>query len=208
MAARPSNTIARKKQIIYSLMSVMATRGYDGASISEIARSAGLTKGLIHYHFKNKQEILIALLQELGTEHQKILDGTLSEKAKSPVDQMAAFIDFHLSTGTTSNPEVLQCWIVISAEALRQTEIKHEYNKILTQIANLLISIIERGISQKEFYCTSPEIAASAILATIQGYYLLASSSRELIPRGSAAQATKQMATGILILNTRRSHEK
>ena len=36
----------------------MAKRGYDGASVADIAKAARLTPGLVHYHFKNKQELI------------------------------------------------------------------------------------------------------------------------------------------------------
>jgi len=63
--ARPSNTDERRLQIMGALVKVMAKRGYDGASVADIARAARLTPGLVHYHFKNKQEILLAALRDL-----------------------------------------------------------------------------------------------------------------------------------------------
>ena len=63
--ARPSNTDERRLQIMGALVKVMARRGYDGASVADIARAARLTPGLVHYHFKNKQEILLAALRDL-----------------------------------------------------------------------------------------------------------------------------------------------
>ena len=46
--ARPSNTEERRQQIVQGLLRVMAERGYERASIAEIARAAGLTPGLVH----------------------------------------------------------------------------------------------------------------------------------------------------------------
>ena len=56
---RPSNTDARREQIVLGLQRVMAERGYEKATVSAIAQAAGLTPGLVHYHFKNKQEMLL-----------------------------------------------------------------------------------------------------------------------------------------------------
>ncbi len=66
---RPSVKKERKLQITQGMMKVMATKGYDGASMPEIAKAAGLGQGLIHYHFKNKQEILVAVLSEIVNHH-------------------------------------------------------------------------------------------------------------------------------------------
>ena len=63
--ARQSNTDERRAQIATALVDVMARRGYDGASVADIARAAGLTAGLVHYHFETKHAILIEALDRL-----------------------------------------------------------------------------------------------------------------------------------------------
>ena len=40
---RPSNTAERRAQITGALVKVMARRGYDGATIADIAKAARLT---------------------------------------------------------------------------------------------------------------------------------------------------------------------
>ena len=75
---RPSNTEERQAQITGALMKVMAKRGYDGASVADIAKAARLTPGLVHYHFKSKQEILLAALRDLVARH----DANLEVKRK------------------------------------------------------------------------------------------------------------------------------
>jgi TetR/AcrR family transcriptional repressor of bet genes len=64
--ARPSNTEERRQQIVEGLLRVMAKRGYERASIAEIAKEAGLSSGLVHYHFKDKQEILLTAVEQLA----------------------------------------------------------------------------------------------------------------------------------------------
>ena len=49
--ARPRNTEERRRQIVDGLRLVMAENGYDGASVQAVAKAAGLTAGLVHYHF-------------------------------------------------------------------------------------------------------------------------------------------------------------
>ncbi|MFC5768883.1 TetR/AcrR family transcriptional regulator [Thauera sinica] len=39
-------------------------RGYEGATVREIAREAGITSGSIFYHFESKEEILAAVLRQ------------------------------------------------------------------------------------------------------------------------------------------------
>lgn len=195
---RPSNKAERRSQIVRGLMRVMAARGYDGASMPEIARAAGLTQGLIHYHFKNKQEILLAAIDELVAAHNKGLDDRLASHGGEPCEQLAAFIDFHLGLGTDASPEALACWLVISGESLRKTEIREAFEAAIAVWVARLIEIIEDGNRQSLFDCSAAEDAAAALMSTIQGYFVLAATARSQIPRGSAARSTKLMAEGLL----------
>jgi TetR/AcrR family transcriptional regulator, transcriptional repressor of bet genes len=196
--ARPSNSTERRRQIVRALIKVMAKHGYDGASIADVAKAAKLTPGLVHYHFKNKQEILLAALQDLVEPHLTRLDARLLAMADDPRAMLAAFIDFHLGRGADADPEALACWILLSGEALRQAKVRTRFEQALAAIRHRLQRTIESGIVRGVFRCDAPASAATALLATIQGYFVLAASARALIPLGSAAVMTKRMAHGLL----------
>ena len=66
---RPSNRAQRREEIANALMRIMAKKGYEGAALSDVAAEAGLTQGLIHYHFKDKMEILLEAQRMLMTRH-------------------------------------------------------------------------------------------------------------------------------------------
>src|SRR5215211_6367890 len=170
---RPSNTEERRAQIRGALMKVMAKRGYDGASVAEIAKAARLTPGLVHYHFKNKQQILLAALRDLVARHDANLDARLEAVAGDPVDEVAAFIDFHLGLGADADPEVLACWILLSGEALQEPKIRVEFEKALEATTRRLAKLIRGGVEKQVFGCDSIEAAASALVAAIQGYFVL-----------------------------------
>jgi TetR/AcrR family transcriptional repressor of bet genes len=196
--ARPSNTEERRTQITGALMKVMAKHGYDGASIADIAKAAGLTPGVVHYHFKSKQQILLAALRDLVARHDAALEARLGKADGGPIAQVTAFIDVHLGLGADADPEALACWILLSGEALREPKVLVEFEKALKANVARIADVIRDGVEQKVFVCDSVEAAASALVATIQGYFVLAATARSLIPKGSAAASTKRMAEGLL----------
>jgi TetR/AcrR family transcriptional repressor of bet genes len=195
---RPSNTEERRAQITGALVKVMAKRGYDGASIADIAKTAGLTAGLVHYHFDNKQEILLAALSELVARHEANLDARLAAAGADPIAQLVAFIDLHLGLGANADPDALACWILLSGEALREPRVRTEFERALEALAARLAALIRRGTEQRLFHCEALDAAASAIVALIHGYFVLAATARKLIPKGSAAPSAKRMAEGLL----------
>lgn len=203
---RPSNKAERRAQIAMGLIQVMAERGYDKASIKEIAAAADLTQGLVHHHFKNKLEILLAALEELRTAHEDRLIKALDTAGSEPRAKLGAFIDFHLALKDTAHPESLASWLVISGEAIRESTVRAAFSDVLLSYRKVLMEIIQDGVETKCFRDNVLEDTASAILAAIQGYFVLAATAPDLIPPGSAARSVKKMAEGLLecTLSTRR----
>jgi TetR/AcrR family transcriptional regulator, transcriptional repressor of bet genes len=177
---------------------VMAKHGYDGASIADIAKAARLTPGLVHYHFRNKQQILLAALRDLVARHDIHLEARLGKAGGDAVAEIEAFIDFHLGLGANADPEELACWILLSGEALRDPKVRVEFAKALESTVARVAEVIRRGVERRVFVCDRVDATASALVAAIQGYFVLAATARTVIPKGSAAASTKRMAEGLL----------
>jgi TetR/AcrR family transcriptional repressor of bet genes len=178
-------------------MKVMAKRGYDGASVADIAKAARLTPGLVHYHFKSKQEILLELLASLVARHDSGLEARLAS-ASDPVTGVAAFIDFHLGLGADADPEALACWILLSGEALRDKSVRAAFEQAVARTRASLAGVIREGQERGLFSIDSVDAAAGAVVALVQGYFVLAAAAPAVIERGSAADSAKRVADGLL----------
>jgi len=58
---------ARRAQIIECAIETIATLGYSQASLAQIARRAGISKGVITYHFTNKEELIKQVVTDIYT---------------------------------------------------------------------------------------------------------------------------------------------
>jgi len=184
------------------MIEVMAQRGYDGASINQIAEAAGLTSGLVLYHFKKKQDILLAALVTLAKRQEEVVEQAVCA-VTSPVGRIDAFIDAHLATGATARPQDLACWVMMGGEALRQADVGEAFGRTAASIVHRLTQLIQEGIAAGAFPLSEKEHAtaesvAAAVAATIQGYFVLAATTRQVIPPHSAAPATRVMARALL----------
>lgn len=194
--ARPSNTEERRAQIVDGLMTAMAEHGYDGASVPDIARAAGLSAGLVHYHFENKQEILLVLVEQLSETLRERFERR-ARNAASPRARLYAFLDAHVALGDDANPRAVACWVTIGAEAVRQKEVQAAYRRAtrraLDQLEQLTAAVLQ---DERRSAAGCKEIAA-ALMAAIYGCYQLASAA-QAAPRGFAAPALRRMADGLL----------
>jgi AcrR family transcriptional regulator len=62
----PRDKAATRERILQAAMQVFGERGFQGASMEEIARRAGSSKGGVYFHFSNKQAIFEALITDLA----------------------------------------------------------------------------------------------------------------------------------------------
>lgn len=70
---------ARREQILDVAVQVFAHSGFHGASMNDVADAAGVTKPVLYQHFDSKQDLYLALLQEVGTRlRNAIAKGTAS----------------------------------------------------------------------------------------------------------------------------------
>jgi AcrR family transcriptional regulator len=60
-------------KIVYAAMTLFSERGYQGTSMADIAKKAGVSKGLIYNYFESKEGILLAILGEALDEGEKIM---------------------------------------------------------------------------------------------------------------------------------------
>ncbi len=196
--ARGSNSMERRAQITDALIQVMAAKGYAGASVAQVARKAKLTPGLVHYHFANKHEILLAAVATITEQHRAALEAQLAHANDDPIAAIELFVDFHLAMGAAANADALACWIMLSGEALRDEKVRGAMGSALARIAERLAGLIELGIERMLFACPDTRAAAGALIASMQGFFVTAGCAREVIVAGSAASCARQMAAGLL----------
>lgn len=85
----------RREQIIDVAVQVFARHGYHGTSMNDVADAAGVTKPVLYQHFDSKQDLYLALLDDVGqrmaTAISKATAGAASGKAQTELGFQAYF---------------------------------------------------------------------------------------------------------------------
>lgn len=63
-----------RESIVAAAIRVFAEKGFSGASLSDIAAEAGVTRGAIYWHFKNKELLFEELLQRMDSYHVHLVE--------------------------------------------------------------------------------------------------------------------------------------
>ena len=195
--SRKSNTAQRRAQITEGLLQVVAQKGYAQATIQAIAGAVGLTPGLIHYHFKTKQEILTRLMEELF-EHAEDRYRRRLETATDAQMRLKAFIDAQLALGEDARPEAVRAWVVLSSEAIRSEEVRVLFSEMAKKRLSELERLISDALKESKKETEETSKIALGLLALIEGAYTLSASTQDVLPSGFAAETAWQMAQAMI----------
>ena len=88
-----------RDRILSAAESLFAVRGFEGVSTTQIAKVAGITQPLIHYHFKNKEALWKAtvarLFGQLSQEFSSELTGLQKlDKRRFLVEMIRCYVSF------------------------------------------------------------------------------------------------------------------
>ncbi|MDX2938417.1 TetR family transcriptional regulator [Streptomyces ipomoeae] len=181
----------RRQEILQIAMDTFAARGYNNASLQEIADRAGVTQaGVLHY-FRSKPQLLTSVLA--------LRDETDIEQLGPERPRGLAFLR-HLVDTVRRNTEregIVRLYAVLSAESVTEGHPAQDYFR--DRYAGLRAMVTEALAEASELGETRPDLnleeAATAIIAVMDGLqvqWLLAPDSVDM------TAATDRVITALL----------
>ena len=95
---RESRTGNQREKIITVASRIMSQKGYKGASLQEISDLVGIHKTTIFHYFKNKEELLLAVLRIAIENVIKQLELIIEDETLSPEEKLRQAIYTHLDS--------------------------------------------------------------------------------------------------------------
>ena len=85
----------RREQILDAANTLFAERGYEDVLVEDIARAAGVTRGLVHHYFGGRKDVYIALVERLGGLREEGLRPPVGRSARARVaDSVSRWLDW------------------------------------------------------------------------------------------------------------------
>lgn len=162
---------ARRAQIVECTIETIAEVGYIQASLGEIAKRANISKGVISYHFANKEELLEQITIEYYIAWQSYIAPRI-EVQKSPKEMLRVYIESNLAFVAENRKHVFAVIELVSktitANGKLQSAAEHD-EAVLVPIENILTQGMQEGIF-REFTKSSARVMALTIRNAIDGF--------------------------------------
>ena len=145
-AMKQDKSDMKRKIILRAALKIFGEKGYHYATLSQIASEAGVSRGLIHFYFENKLDLIISLmlvfLEKLNSTHQQVLT-----REKDPVKKIHLY--FKVISDIILNDDDSLCWGNILKEGLpkvqmlKSEKLREKYERIAGENKKLVTAITD-----------------------------------------------------------------
>ena len=167
----------RCAEILLAARSVFASKGYEAATVDQIAEFAGIAKGTIYCYFPSKFELFIGTLRK-GMLELQVLSSKNMGAAHGASAKIRAFIRTRLEYGDQNREFYHIYFTEFSKLALHPSAVRQEFQDLYHEQAHLLEAVIRNGIRDGEIRSVPAlraayfiyEATRSAVAQRIQGW--------------------------------------
>ena len=160
----------RRTQFFEATLSTIAECGLSRTTLTEVARRAGLSHGLVLFHFETKEKLLVETLDYLSDEYKANWQAAVDGSGPEPEQKLAALIEADFSP-QVCQPSRVNAWSAYWGES----QSRPLYLSKCGENDELYIRTLEdvcAGMNARYGYTIDPRRAARLIRITIEGTWL------------------------------------
>ncbi|MBF0186310.1 MAG: TetR/AcrR family transcriptional regulator [Magnetococcales bacterium] len=170
----------RREEILAAALDRFAAKGLHATTITEIARTAGISQGLLYHYFRSKEELFTALIGDALVKMNQAASGL--ESLPVPPDEKIRIAIVELLK--TLHEETFSRTVMLIAQANLSEGTPEEAKEVLRRESGEPYAVIARimAAGQKEgsiFDQESPDVLSMLFWTTIKGLAMQRVTNRE-----------------------------
>jgi AcrR family transcriptional regulator len=195
--ALPGRSLSGEKaqRIVEAMRRSVARRGSAGSTFDHVSREAGVSRGLLHYYFGTKEQLLVEAVRRDCEVRMERLQEYVS-KART-VDDFIDLMVHSLEETVREDPDYVTLVFEMFTLSRRNEEIADEYAELMRrtrgQLADMLAAAEKLGVIHLH---ADPDAVAEILFALADGFALRMLSEPEK-DFGTATEAGKLMARAL-----------
>lgn len=154
---RPSKASERRLQIFGAVTEVIAADGLGAVTTARVAKTAGLTRTLVHHYFASRDALVEQYVTFAVAEYGEAL--LRQSEGLTVHEAIAAALD----DSAYPEPQLLTAWLDLVAAASRDPSVAAQLNRLWTE---LWLPTIESALAQRYPAASAGQIAGTAFCLT------------------------------------------
>ena len=145
----------RRAEIMDAAMMLFMEKGYTNTTTQDIVDKVNISRGLLYYHFKNKEDILYCLVEQYSDRLLKDIYIIAYDEDKTAIEKIRSFIDVTIisSENVSAEGTVLQKTVDLEENQYMIDKLSH---KLVEKLTIYFEKIISQGIAEKVFSVKYP----------------------------------------------------
>lgn len=161
----------RRAEISQAAYEVLVEHGTRSATLERVAKRAGVSKGVVLHHFKDKDVLFEGVMRRANT---LLRDSVIEllQHANTPHERLAAIVVGNFAD-PVFRPQVCHAWICLCADVPYNPQLRRIQTVIHRRMkSNLLVALRQIGVGDAE-------VAADQVRVSIDGIWVQASTRLE-----------------------------
>jgi len=170
-----------KDELLKAALKVFSEKGYASTRLEDIAREANVTRGAIYWHYTNKKNLYVAMIEKAYEKISIIIKNELYSD-KSPIEKLESLL-YTILIQIVSDEEFRKVEEIsmFKAESEELKDIRDEEYEFTVYLKNSVMGIINEGIEQGEIKKDiDAEVGAISFLGFLSGVEILWLSHNDL----------------------------
>jgi len=159
----------RKQQIINATMDCIDQLGISQTTMASIAKRAGVSQGVVVFHFQSKEALLENVLQSLSLEYSACWQSAIENAGAKALDQLHALVKA-VFTPAICNRKKISVWYAFWGESRSRPKYQQLCGQLDQQFSQTLLGICEQ-LELKREARLSAQTAALSIEGMIDGLW-------------------------------------
>lgn len=153
----------RRAEIMDASMLLFMEKGYANTTTQDIVDKVNISRGLLYYHFKNKEDILYCLVERYSVKLLRDIHVIVNDDDKTAIEKIRAFIDATIISTDNVSAEgtELQKTVDLKENRYMLDKLSH---KLIEKLTIYFERIINQGISEKVFSVKYPSETAEFLM--------------------------------------------
>jgi AcrR family transcriptional regulator len=151
----------RRKQLLDVAMTVFADSGYHGASMNDVASTAGVTKPVLYQHFHSKQDLYSELIDDVGSRLSSIVVAA-AKSANDPFTQTVAALAAYFNFVEKNQREFKLLFGRGAAREEDRVNGPQLVEKRMAEVAEALLDGLNQNVSARQTATVAKAIVAMA----------------------------------------------
>src|SRR5690606_35571705 len=167
---RKASKETRRHQLIEATIDSLAKRGYSETTMADVADGAGLSRGIVNFHFESKEKLLVATLQYMADEYAAHWRSALQKAGDDPARQLGVLVAAGFDR-PICNKRKLAAWCAFWGEAKSRPTYQALCGARDQVYQNVLVDLCGK-LKADGGYRFEPVATALALSAMLEGLWL------------------------------------